>query len=145
MTGMNSPLDARILDTMGLADPLAARMPRDPNGRVGHDKYLPDEWQAADSAVDLRSLPDWLDREMAMQARAALRTPEINELLRTSREPMSWERFKKNVRFALGPGRTLTIDSDPSGYLDETTLRLIGAGADLGRQGVQVAWPAGAW
>lgn len=145
MTGMNSPLDARILDTMGLADPLAARMPRDPDGRVGHDKYLPDEWQAADSAVDLRSLPDWLDREMAMQARAALRTPEINELLRTSREPMSWERFKKNVRFALGPGRTLTIDSDPSGYLDETTLRLIEAGADLGRRGTQVAWPAGAW
>lgn len=142
MTGMYAPLDVRILDTVGLADPLAARMPRDPSGRVGHDKYLPDEWQSADAAVDLNSLPPWLDKKMAMQARAALRTPELNEFVRTYREPMSWERFRENVRFALGKGRTLTVSSDPSVYLDETTKRLIENGADLGRKGTQVAWPA---
>ncbi|MEH0147763.1 hypothetical protein V6D40_08840 [Corynebacterium sp. Q4381] len=143
MTSMNSPLDARILDTVGLADPLAARMPRDPDGRVGHDKQLKAEWQVADSAVDLNALPDWFDAEEAKQARAALRTEEIGELLATSREPMSWERFWKNVRFSLGPGRTLELNEDPSGYLDAQTKRQIRNGADVGLKpvGKQIAWP----
>lgn len=144
MTGMNSSLNARILDTVGLADPLAARMPRDPDGRVGHDKQLKAEWQVADSAVDLYALPDWFDAEEAKQARAALRSPEIAELLATSREPMSWERFWKNVRYSLGPGRTLQLEEDPSGYLDEATKRQIKNGSDMGLKpvGNQIAWPS---
>ncbi|WP_350337626.1 hypothetical protein [Corynebacterium guaraldiae] len=38
MTSMNAPLNVRVLDTIGLATPMAARMPREEGGRVGHDK-----------------------------------------------------------------------------------------------------------
>ena len=116
MTSMNAPLEARVLDTVGLATPLAARMPRDPDGRVGHDKQLPEVWQVADTAVDVHALPDWIDPNEVEQAREAMRTGEIAELLATSREPLSWDRFWKNVRYSLGPGRTLQLESDPASY-----------------------------
>ncbi|WP_342318575.1 hypothetical protein [Corynebacterium mayonis] len=141
MTGMNSDLDVRILDTVGLATPLAARMPRDPEGRIGHDKYLEPEWQVADTATDIDKLPEWFDTQKTLQARAALRSPEIAELLASSREPMSWSRFVRNFAFALGPGRTLQLSDDPSIYLSEDTLRRISAGEDVGQRGAQVAWP----
>ena len=141
MTSMNSGLDTRVLDTVGLATPLAARMPRDPEGRIGHDKWLPFTWQIADTAVDVDALPEGVDKQGVLQARAALRTPEIQELLATSREPMSPRRFAKNIAFALSGGRSLQLDDDPATYLDEETLSRIKAGEDVGLHGPQIAWP----
>ena len=141
MTSMNAPLDVRILDTVGLATPLAARMPRDPDGRVGHDKQLDLTWQAADTDTDLDRLPPFVDTVKAKQARAALRSPEIAELLATSREPMSRDRFWKNVRYSVGPGRTLQLSDDPAVYLDEETQRAISRGEDPGLGGERIAWP----
>ena len=77
----------------------------------------------------------------AKQARAALRSPEISELLATSREPMSWERFWKNVRYSLGKGRTLQLSSDPGLYIDADTRRAIRHGGNPGMGGAQIAWP----
>ncbi|GAB3076724.1 hypothetical protein [Corynebacterium aquatimens] len=141
MTGMNVGLDARVLETIGLATPLAARQPRIDEGRIGHDKFLPRYWQYADTAVDPDRLPDGVDKQKLLQARAALRTPEINELLATSREPMSVKRFAKNVKFALTTGRTLELEKDPASYLDEQTLKRIDDGEDVGLHGPQVYWP----
>ena len=141
MTSMNAPLDVRILDTVGLATPLAARMPRDPDGRVGHDKQLDLTWQAADTDTDLDRLPPFIDTVQAKQARAALRSPEIAEMLATSREPMSRDRFWKNVRYSVGPGRTLQLSDDPAVYLDEETQRAISRGEDPGLGGERIAWP----
>ncbi|QDR77450.1 hypothetical protein [Corynebacterium sanguinis] len=141
MTSMNSGLDTRVLDTVGLATPLAARMPRDPEGRIGHDKWLPFTWQIADTAVDVDALPEGVDKQGVLQARAALRTPEIRELLASSREPMSPGRFAKNIAFALSGGRSLQLDDDPATYLDEETLSRIKAGEDVGLHGPQIAWP----
>ena len=140
MTSMNAPLNVRVLDTVGLATPIAARMPRDPDGRVGHDKALDQIWQAADADTDLDKLPEFVDKQQALQARAALRTDDIAELLATSREPMSWGRFWANVRYSLGPGRTLMLDDDPSTYLNTDTLREIRDGEDPGLDGRQIAW-----
>ena len=144
MTSMNAPLDVRVLDTVGLATPLAARMPRDPEGRVGHDKQLAAEWQVADTAVDLSKLPEWIDQEEARQARAALRSPEIAELLATSREPMSRERFWKNIKYSLGNGRTLQLSDDPStslSYLTDDEQARLSQGEDLGiHSGTRVVW-----
>ncbi|WP_165165064.1 DUF2339 domain-containing protein [Corynebacterium qintianiae] len=140
MTGMNAGLDLRVLDTVGLATPLAARMPRDPNGRIGHDRWLGLEWQIADTAADADALPEWIDRTRVKQARAALRTSEIRELLASSREPMSPGRFLKNVKFSLTGGRSLQLDDDPSTYLDQPTLNSMDAGEDVGLGGPQVAW-----
>ena len=125
MTGMNSPLDLRVLDTVGLSSPLAARQPREEGGRIGHDKWLPLVWQAADTDADLGRLPSWIDPKEAMLARAALRSPEISELLATSREPMSRERFLANIAYSLGEGRSLEISRDPRDHLDEATIKAV--------------------
>lgn len=140
MTSMNADLDTRVLDTVGLATPLSARMPRIPDGRVGHDRDLPLAWQLADTDVDVSVLAPDLRREV-MQARAALRTPKIAELLASSREPMSPRRFAQNLGYALTGGRSLRLDDDPASYLDHTTLSRIDAGEDVGRGGPQIAWP----
>lgn len=142
MTSMNAGLDVRVLDTVGLATPLAARMPRDPDGRIGHDKWLATEWQVADSDTALDALPVWVDTEKVVQARAALRTPEIRELLASSREPMSPGRFAANLKFALTGGRSLELDDDPATYLDSETLNRINAGEEAGLEGPRIAWPA---
>ncbi|MDO5033137.1 hypothetical protein [Corynebacterium sp.] len=112
-----APLYVRVLDNIGLATPVAARQPRIPDGRIGHDKNLSIEWQAALAPVDLNQLPPWYDKDEAKRARAALASPEFQELFASYRDPLTVERFFKNIRFALGPGRTLTLDDDPSVYL----------------------------
>lgn len=132
MTSMNAPLEMRVLDTVGLTTPLAARQPRDPDARVGHDKWLPHEWQAADTAVPLDGLHGWYDREATGLARQALQTPALAELLATYREPMSVDRFLANLRFSLTEGRTLEFSLDPAEVIEEHGPV---------QTGVRVAWP----
>ena len=141
MVSANSGLDVRILDNVGLATPLAARQPRIEDGRIGHDKNLPTHWKYADTAVDPDEVAGFVDKQKLLQARAALRTPEIADLLATSREPMSAERFFKNMKYALGPGRSLEISEDPAVYLDSATLERISRGEDVGLSGQRIAWP----
>ena len=140
MTGMNASLDARVLDSVGLTTPLAARQPREPGGRIGHDKHLPLHWQMADTGVDVEELPEYVDKQLVRQARAALRTPEINELLATYREPMSAKRFVKNMGWALTKGRTMEVNDNPDVYLDPDTLTRIAAGENVGLHGPRVYW-----
>lgn len=140
MTGMNASLDARVLDSVGLTTPLAARQPREPGGRIGHDKHLPLHWQMADTGVEVEELPEYVDKQLVRQARAALRTPEINELLATYREPMSAKRFVKNMGWALTKGRTMEVNDNPDVYLDPDTLERIAAGEDVGLHGPRVYW-----
>ncbi|WIM71732.1 hypothetical protein QP028_08540 [Corynebacterium suedekumii] len=99
MTSMNAPLELRVLDTVGLTTPLAARQPRDPDARVGHDKWLPFDWQAADTATALEDLPPWYDSDAVAKARQALQTPEMAELFATYRAPMTMSRFLDNLAF----------------------------------------------
>ncbi|OFP27284.1 hypothetical protein [Corynebacterium sp. HMSC068G04] len=116
MTSMNAPLNVRVLDTIGLATPLAARMPREEGGRVGHDKHLELEWQAALTGADIEYLPPWYDKDKTRQARAALATPEVQELVASYSEPLTWERFRANLAFSLTTGRTLMFSADPADY-----------------------------
>lgn len=116
MVGMNAPLDVRVLDSVGLSNPLAARQPRIEGARIGHDKLLPLEWQAADTDAAIEQLPPWINHEATEQARKALHSPEFAELFRSYREPMSLKRFLANLKFALGPGRTLEFSKDPWSY-----------------------------
>lgn len=116
MTSMNAPLNVRVLDTIGLATPLAARMPREEGGRVGHDKHLDVEWQAALTGADIEYLPPWYDKDKTRQARAALATPKVQELVASYSEPLTRERFLKNLTFSLTSGRTLMLSDDPSDY-----------------------------
>ena len=110
-------LDVRVLDTVGLATPIAARMPRIPGGRIGHDKSLGLEWQAAQTGSDVEYLPPWFDKEQVRTARAALQTEDFKELRDSYSAPLTWERFVDNLKFSLTKGRTLTFDSDPAHYV----------------------------
>ncbi|MFC6146704.1 flagellar motor control protein ZomB [Corynebacterium nasicanis] len=119
MTSMNAPLEMRVLDTVGLTTPLAARQPRDPDARVGHDKWLPLSWQAADTSLHLDFLPPWYDPAETGQAREALQTPAIAELMASYREPMGPKRFLRNIGFALTEGRTLELSLDPAEVIED--------------------------
>ena len=117
LSSMNAPLDIRVLDNIGLSNPLAARQPRIEGGRIGHDKSLDMSWQVADSAADIDEIPAWIDKYEAAKARAALADADFQKLFATYREPLTWDRFWKNIKFSLTDGRTLTFSSDPSDYL----------------------------
>lgn len=118
MTSMNAPLDVRILDPMGLSNPLAARQPRIEDGRIGHDKYLPMEWQIADSAADINKIPAWIDRSEAQLARWVLYTDDFRELFESYRAPLTPSQFLSNIKFSLTKGRTLEFSEDPWDYYD---------------------------
>ena len=117
LSSMNAPLDIRVLDDIGLSNPLAARQPRIVEGRIGHDKSLEMSWQVADSAADIDETPPWIDKYEATKARAALADADFQKLFATYREPLTWDRFWKNIKFSLTDGRTLAFSSDPSDYL----------------------------
>ncbi|MCQ9352698.1 hypothetical protein NQ015_07100 [Corynebacterium sp. 153RC1] len=119
VTGMNAPLDVRVLDPMGLANPLAARQPRIEGGRIGHDKLLPTEWQIADSAMNLGVPLHWIDQEQAVLARNALYTEDVVEMFETYRAPLDPQRVLSNIKFSLTLGRTLELDPDPTTYFDD--------------------------
>lgn len=48
MVGMNVGLDVRVIDQIGLANPLAQHTERLKHGRIGHDKNLFPDWVIAD-------------------------------------------------------------------------------------------------
>ncbi|WP_192796132.1 MULTISPECIES: flagellar motor control protein ZomB [Corynebacterium] len=118
MTSMNSPLDVRVLEPVGLATPLAARSPRLESERIGHDKLLSLPWVLAESSTDINRLPPGVDREAVEAARHALVTPEFQELAASYREPMSMHRFLANIRYALSGKGIFTVEVDPQTYSD---------------------------
>ena len=65
----------------------------------------------------LAYLPPWYDKDITRQARAALETPELKELVASYSEHMSWERFRANLAFSLTTGRSLQLSEDPADYL----------------------------
>ncbi|MEK0146239.1 hypothetical protein [Corynebacterium yonathiae] len=117
LSSMNAPLDIRVLDDIGLSNPLAARQPRIVGGRIGHDKSLAMSWQVADSAVDIDEIPVWIDKDEATRARRAIANDDFQRLFDTYRSPLTWDRFWKNVKFSLTEGRTLAFSSNPMDYL----------------------------
>ncbi|MDN8624259.1 hypothetical protein ACUY3R_04635 [Corynebacterium sp. 23_3061] len=121
MTSMNAPLDVRVVDPMGLANPLAARQSRQANARIGHDKSLPLYWQLADTAVPVTDTPFWESEKKVHAARIALHDSDFVSLFEAYRSPMSLSRFVKNIGFALTQGHSLTFSSKPSDYTTNTT------------------------
>ena len=66
---------------------------------------------------DSDETPPWIDKYEAAKARAALADADFQKLFATYREPLTWGRFWKNIKFSLNDGRTLTFSSNPSDYL----------------------------
>ncbi|MGQ4618363.1 flagellar motor control protein ZomB [Nocardia sp. R7R-8] len=103
MTSMNVPLDVPVIDPMGLAYPLAAHTDRLTDGRIGHDKSLYPDWVIVDTGmVDKKPwLPWYLDEKWVAQARTAMSCPDTQALLVSYRDPLTFERFRHNLRNAL--------------------------------------------
>ncbi|WP_454195423.1 flagellar motor control protein ZomB [Nocardia sp. Marseille-Q1738] len=103
MTSMNVPLDVHVIDPMGLAYPLAAHTDRLTDGRIGHDKSLYPDWVVVDTGMVDRKpwMPWYLDEKWVTQARTAMSCPDTQALLISSRDPLTFERFRHNVRHAL--------------------------------------------
>ncbi|MEU2036830.1 flagellar motor control protein ZomB [Nocardia amamiensis] len=103
MTSMNVPLDVHVIDPMGLAYPLAAHTDRLTDGRIGHDKSLYPDWVVVDAGmVDKKPwMPWYLDEKWVTQARTAMSCPDTQALLISSRDPLTFERFRHNLRNAL--------------------------------------------
>ncbi len=103
MTSMNVPLDVPVIDPMGLAYPLAAHTDRLTDGRIGHDKSLYPDWVVVDTGmVDKKPwMPWYLDEKWVTQARTAMSCPDTQALMISYRDPLTFERFRHNVRNAL--------------------------------------------
>ncbi|MFH8986753.1 hypothetical protein [Streptomyces sp. NPDC017940] len=99
LNGTVVPLDGAALDPIGLAYPLAAHSERIPERRVGHDKWLPDEWIFADRGAG--ALPAGFRPERVAAARRALRCGALAELRAATRAPLTPGRFLDNVTGAV--------------------------------------------
>lgn len=99
MVGMNVGLDVRVIDQIGLANPLAAHTKRLEDGRIGHDKNLFPDWAVAEGPF-LRKypyIPTYLDETWVAQAAEALKCPGTDAVLTSVRGPMGPRRFISNV------------------------------------------------
>ncbi|MEW5810579.1 MAG: flagellar motor control protein ZomB [Actinomycetota bacterium] len=99
MLGMNVGLDVRVIDQIGLANPLAAHTARLTDGRIGHDKNLFPDWAVAEGPFlkEPPWIPPYLDEDWIRQAEAALKCPETEKVLDAIRAPMGVRRFLSNV------------------------------------------------
>jgi arabinofuranosyltransferase len=102
MLGMNVGLDVRVIDQIGLTNPLAMHTQRLTDGRIGHDKNLFPDWAVAEGPF-LKTrpyIPAYLDEEWIAQAEAALACPATESMLNSVRGEMSPRRFLSNLAHA---------------------------------------------
>jgi arabinofuranosyltransferase len=99
MLGMNVGLDIRVIDQIGLANPVAAHTARLQHSRIGHDKNLFPDWVIADGpwVKWYPGVPGYLDAQWVGQAEAALRCPATQAMLNSVRAPMGVHRFISNL------------------------------------------------
>ncbi|MCD2196326.1 hypothetical protein LQ327_23410 [Actinomycetospora endophytica] len=111
VAGALNPLNVRVTDTVGLAEPLAAHTIMVPDGRVGHDKNLPAAWNVAEGggvAPDDRAVR----ADDVAAASRALQCPAIRDVEASVSAPLTWSRFWANLVGA--PERTaLRYPRDP--------------------------------
>jgi len=114
MVGMNVGLDVRVIDQIGLANPIAQHTERLKHGRIGHDKNLLPDWVIADGpwVKVYPGVPGYLDVNWVAQAVAALQCPETKAVLSSIRAPMTLHRFVSNVLHSFG-FTTYRIDRVP--------------------------------
>lgn len=103
MVGMNVGLDIRVIDQIGLANPLAAHTARLEDARIGHDKNLFPDWAVAEGPWLKKHpyVPPYIDEGWIKEAQVALDCPATAEKLKSIREPMTLPRFIGNLHHAL--------------------------------------------
>ena len=104
MVGMNVGLDVKVIDQIGLANPIAQHTERVKHGRIGHDKSLFPDWVVADGpwVKWYPGIPAFLDQQWVAEAAAALQCPRTAAMLNSVRGPMNLHRFVSNVLHSYG-------------------------------------------
>lgn len=123
MMGMNLPLEVRVIDQIGLANPLAAHTARLNDARIGHDKDLYPDWAVAEGPY-LRKhpwIPPYIDEDWVAQAAVALTCPDTEAMLNSVRGPMDVHRFFSNLVNAFDFSQ-YRIDRVPRYELDRCKL-----------------------
>jgi arabinofuranosyltransferase len=107
MLGMNVGLDVRVIDQIGLTNPLAAHTSRIEDGRIGHDKNLFPDWAVAEGPFlkERPYIPPYLDEDWIAQAQVALECPATDAMLNAIRAPMGPRRFLSNMLHAYEFGK----------------------------------------
>jgi arabinofuranosyltransferase len=123
MLGMNVGLDVRVIDQIGLVNPLAAHTARLLDGRIGHDKNLFPDWAIAEGPFlkEPPFIPPYIDRDWVRQAEAALDCPATEAMLNSVRAPMGPRRFLSNLLHAY-QFTQYRIDRVPAYELDRCGL-----------------------
>ncbi|GAA2868017.1 beta-(1-_2)-arabinofuranosyltransferase [Pseudonocardia halophobica] len=99
VAGELAPLDVRVLDGVGLVNPVAGHATGVPGGRIGHDKDLLPEWFLADAGV--RGDTGFVGPAFVDDARRALTCPATREMLASYRDPLTADRFRQNLTGAV--------------------------------------------
>ncbi|APE17720.1 hypothetical protein K0O64_28185 [Mycolicibacterium pallens] len=123
MLGMNVGLNVRVIDQIGLANPIAAHTARLEDGRIGHDKNLFPDWAVAEGPwlKEHPYVPPYLDEGWIAEAGVALGCPETDAMLNSIRGPLGIRRFVSNVLHALDFTR-YRIDRVPQYELQRCNL-----------------------
>jgi arabinofuranosyltransferase len=123
MTSMNLGLDVRVIDQIGLVNPLAAHTERLEDGRIGHDKNLFPDWAVAEGPFlkEYPYIPPYLDEDWIAEAQAALECPATDARLNAVRGPMGPRRFLSNLLHAYEFGK-YRIDRVPLYEIDRCGL-----------------------
>ncbi|ANN14283.1 hypothetical protein SD37_00510 [Amycolatopsis orientalis] len=113
--GLLIPLDVRLRDGYGLANPFAAHSTSLPDGRPGHQKWLSPVWELANSArlPIIEGGPARAGDVAA--ARQVLDCPKIVEIDASVRDPLTAGRFADNLvgSFTRGSVRFPRVASPP--------------------------------
>ncbi|WP_410601484.1 hypothetical protein [Amycolatopsis sp. lyj-90] len=113
--GQLIPLDLRLRDGYGLANPFAAHSTSLPDGRTGHQKWLPPVWELANSARLPIAEGGPVRAKDVAAARVALSCPELVAIDVSVRDPLTAGRFADNLigSFARGSVRFPRVASPP--------------------------------
>jgi arabinofuranosyltransferase len=124
MLGMNVGLDVRVIDQIGLANPVAAHTARIEDGRIGHDKNLFPDWAVAEGPFlkEYPFIPPYLNEDWVAQAEAALACPATDAMLNSVRAPMGPRRFLSNL-FHASEFTQYRIDRVPRYELERCGLQ----------------------
>ncbi|WP_340685803.1 hypothetical protein LCL61_05335 [Amycolatopsis coloradensis] len=95
--GLLIPLDMRLRDGYGLANPFAAHSTSLPGGRPGHQKWLPPVWELANSARLPIAEGGPVRAADVAAARAALDCPALVAIDASVRDPLTAGRFADNL------------------------------------------------
>ncbi|MDJ1137607.1 hypothetical protein [Streptomyces iconiensis] len=91
------PLDGRVVDLLGLGNPLGAHTEPTSHRKAGHEKPLHRAWVLADLTAPGTPVPEGVEPRHVAAARHALTCGPVPELLASTRAPLTASRFLDNL------------------------------------------------